>query len=262
MVPPPLHPCLLSGYAMMTIIQSASQLEHLQSAGDVERTDHCSEFCGDVLLHRLPAGRTERSVDVVDITWHALVSTTCQTGAVVITQRRSSPLTTKYIVHNNSANFKPQLYNTLSFQWPEMSHNYSTNHPVFTARRYASAIYATAQWPVSVCPSVCLCVCQCSGKTAKRSLTQTTRHNRLSRDSIVFRPNIATKFDRSHLLQGRQVQVVWAKIGDFNSLYPENDKDSFYQTSNLVYRLAIASLSLPIKNRSWKGAWSGSRHSF
>jgi len=68
MVPPPLHPCLLSGYAMMTIIQSASQLEHLQSAGDVERTDHCSEFCGDVLLHRLPAGRTERSVDVVDIT--------------------------------------------------------------------------------------------------------------------------------------------------------------------------------------------------
>ena len=58
----------VNGYAMMTIIQSASQLEHLQSAGDVERTDHCSEFCGDVLLHRLPAGRTERSVDVVDIT--------------------------------------------------------------------------------------------------------------------------------------------------------------------------------------------------
>ena len=85
---------------------------------------------------------------------------------------------------------------------------------VFTARCYAFAVLAMA-----LCPSVRLSVClsvtsRSSTKTAKRRITQTTSH----RDSSFRMPKISAKFDRSHPLLGRQMQVGWVKIGDFRQI--------------------------------------------
>jgi len=79
----------------------------------------------------------------------------------------------------------------------------TNNSTVFTARRYAVAVYAGA---VSVCLSVCLSVTSwyCV-KTTKHRIMQTT-------------PKIATKFDQCQLLQGRQMQLGWVKIGDFRQI--------------------------------------------
>ena len=76
-------------------------------------------------------------------------------------------------------------------------------------------IRSTSHGPVSV--SVCLSVTsRCSTKTAKGRITQTTPH-----DSpwtvFLLKPN-SGKFDRGHPLRGRQMQVGWVKIGDFQQI--------------------------------------------
>jgi len=74
-------------------------------------------------------------------------------------------------------------------------------------------IRGTSHGPVSVC--VCLSVTsRSSTKTVKRRITRTTPHD--SPGTLVFlMPKISAKFDRDHHLQGRQMQVGWVKIGDF-----------------------------------------------
>ena len=65
---------------------------------------------------------------------------------------------------------------------------------------------------LSVCPSVCLSVTsQCSTKTAKRRITQTTPHD--SAGTLFLLPKISAKFDRGHPLRGHRMQVGWVKIG-------------------------------------------------
>jgi len=76
-------------------------------------------------------------------------------------------------------------------------------------------IPGTSHGPVSVSVSVCLCpsvASRCSTKTAKRRITQTTAH------ASFLMPKISAKFDRSHPLRGRQMQVGWVKIGDFRQI--------------------------------------------
>ena len=92
---------------------------------------------------------------------------------------------------------------------------------VFTARCYASAVYAMALC-LSACVCVCLCLClsvtsRSSTKTAKRRITQTTPHDtpgslvfwcqRLPRNSTGVTP-----------YRGHQMQVGWVKIGDFRQI--------------------------------------------
>ena len=75
----------------------------------------------------------------------------------------------------------------------------------FTARRYASVVYAMA-----LCLSVCLSVTsRCSTKTAGGRITLTVVHN--SPESLVF---WWQRSPRNSTLQGRQMQVGWVTIGD------------------------------------------------
>ena len=75
-----------------------------------------------------------------------------------------------------------------------------------TARCYASAVLAMA-----LCPSV---TSWCSTKTAKRRITQTTRHD--SPGTLVFwRQRSPRNPTGGHPLWVRQMQVGWVKIGDF-----------------------------------------------
>jgi len=67
-------------------------------------------------------------------------------------------------------------------------------------------------WSImGLCPSV---TSQCSTKTAKPRITQTTPH----RDSSFLMPKISAKFDWGHPLWGRQMQVGWDKINDFQQI--------------------------------------------
>ena len=43
------------------------------------------------------------------------------------------------------------------------------------------------------------------------------RHT-IPQDSSFLVPKISAKFDRGHLLRGRQMQVGWVKIGDFRQI--------------------------------------------
>jgi len=79
---------------------------------------------------------------------------------------------------------------------------------LFTARHYASVVYAMA-----LCPSVSV-TSRCSTKTAKHGITQTKPHD--SSGTLVFlMPKMSAKFNQGHPLWGRQMQVGWVKIGDF-----------------------------------------------
>jgi len=68
---------------------------------------------------------------------------------------------------------------------------------IFTARHYASAVYAMA-----LCLSV---TSRCSTKTAKHRITQTKPHD----SSSFVMPKIFAKFDLGHPLRGRQMQAGW-----------------------------------------------------
>jgi len=68
---------------------------------------------------------------------------------------------------------------------------------IFTARHYASAVYAMA-----LCLSV---TSRCSTKTAKDRITQTKPHD----SSSFVMPKIFAKFDLGHPLRGRQMQAGW-----------------------------------------------------
>ena len=62
----------------------------------------------------------------------------------------------------NTNNGRPQdVFHAVQTQGPQLDHSFN----VFTARRYASTVYAMA-----LCPSVCLSVTsQCSTKTAQHN---------------------------------------------------------------------------------------------
>jgi len=88
--------------------------------------------------------------------------------------------------------------------------------PIFTARCYASAVLAMGlclSVRVRLCPSV---TNRSSTKTAKRTITQTTPHD--SPGIGFLKPKVFAKFNRSHRLRGRQMQVGWVKIGDFRQI--------------------------------------------
>ena len=71
---------------------------------------------------------------------------------------------------------------------------------VFTARRYASAVYAMA-----LCLSVCV-TSWCSTKTAKHKIMQMTPHETPG-DTSFLTPKFFGKFHRGHPQQGHQMQV-------------------------------------------------------
>ena len=80
-------------------------------------------------------------------------------------------------------------------------------------------IRVTSHGSVSVCLSVCPSVCpsatsQCSTKTAKRRITQTSPHDSPGNSSLLT-PKISAKFDRGHPLRGRRMRLGLVKIGDF-----------------------------------------------
>ena len=75
---------------------------------------------------------------------------------------------------------------------------------VFTARRYASAVYTVVC--LSVCPSVTRRYCT---KMAKRKIMQTPR------DSCFLTLKISATFRRRLSQRGRQTEVEWVQIGDF-----------------------------------------------
>ena len=85
------------------------------------------------------------------------------------------------------------------------SHITSFNLSVFIARRTASAVYAVVVC-LSVRPYVYLSVTRryCT-KAAKRRITQTTPCD-IPR-TLVFMPKSRRKFQRSHSLRGRQIQM-------------------------------------------------------
>ena len=41
------------------------------------------------------------------------------------------------------------------------------------------------------------------------------QHHTIARDSSFLKPNISAEYDRDHPLRGRQMQVGWVKIDDF-----------------------------------------------
>jgi len=94
-------------------------------------------------------------------------------------------------------------------------HIFQTTRPIFTNfYRAMLCIRGTSHIPVSVRLSV---TSRCSTNTAKRRITQTTPHDS-PRDCSFPKPKISTKFDRGHILRGRQMQVGWVKIGDFRQI--------------------------------------------
>ena len=91
---------------------------------------------------------------------------------------------------------------------------------LITARRYAIAIYAMALY-LSVCLSslsVCLSdTSPCSTKMAQHRNTLTVLHN--SSGSLVFwRQRSRRNSTGIDLYTGRQMQVGWVKIGDFQQI--------------------------------------------
>ena len=79
-------------------------------------------------------------------------------------------------------------------------------------------ICGTSHGPVSVSVSVSV-TSRCSTKTAKCRITYHTNNTtRYPRDSSFLKPKISAKFDQGHPLRGRQMQVVWVKIGDFRQI--------------------------------------------
>ena len=100
------------------------------------------------------------------------------------------------------------LSSELPCKWQNLVNTKYIFSIVFTAWCYASAVLAMA-----LCLSV---TSRCSTKTAKRRITQTKPHD--CPGTLVFwcqMPNISTKFDRGHPIQGRQMQVGRVKISDF-----------------------------------------------
>jgi len=84
---------------------------------------------------------------------------------------------------------------------------------IFTARRYASAVYATV-----LCLSVCLSVClsQVGVLLKRRNIGSRKQHRTIAQGLCFFLvPKILAKFHRGQPLRGRQMHVGWVKIGDF-----------------------------------------------
>jgi len=78
-------------------------------------------------------------------------------------------------------------------------------------------IRGTSHGPVSVCLPVRLSVTsRSSAKTAKRSITQTTPYD--SPGLYFIEAKDSAKFDRGHPPRGRQMQVRWVKIGNFQQI--------------------------------------------
>ena len=87
---------------------------------------------------------------------------------------------------------------------------------IFTARHYASAVYA-----VIMCLSVCLSVCHTPVLYQNGSTYDHTNNaTQLPRDSSFLTPKFEAKFERDHPLWGRQMQVGWVKI-DHLCMYTE-----------------------------------------
>ena len=75
--------------------------------------------------------------------------------------------------------------------------------------RVMLCIHGTSHGPVSV-------TSRSSTIMAIRRITQTTPHD--SAGTLVFLRQITAKFDRSHPLRGRRMQVGWVKIGYFRPI--------------------------------------------
>ena len=81
---------------------------------------------------------------------------------------------------------------------------------VFTARCYASEVLA-----IGLCLSVCVRLSQVGVLLKRQNVGSHKNTARYLRDSSFLMPKISAKFDRSHPLRGRRMQVGWVKIGDF-----------------------------------------------
>ena len=102
--------------------------------------------------------------------------------------------------------------NWQDFNWHDASRRPSAIAELLvTARRYASAVYATA-----LCSSVSVCLSQV-GVLLKRLNTGSHKQNYTIAQGFCFpTPKISAKFDRGHPLRGHQMQVDGLKSATFD----------------------------------------------
>ena len=69
---------------------------------------------------------------------------------------------------------------------------------------------------MALCPPICLSPV---GVLLKRlNVGSHKQHHTIAQGLSFLMPKISAKFDRGHLLRGRQMQVGWVKIGDFRQI--------------------------------------------
>ena len=75
---------------------------------------------------------------------------------------------------------------------------------------------------MGLCPSVSVCLSVClsqAGVLLKRqNVGLHKQHHTIPQGLSFLMPKISAKFDRSHPLRGRRMQVGWVKIGDFRHI--------------------------------------------
>jgi len=77
---------------------------------------------------------------------------------------------------------------------------------LFTARRYASAVYAMALYP-SVCVCLSVCLPQVGVLLKEQNVESRKQNHTIARDSSFLVPKMFGKFHRGHFQRGRQMQV-------------------------------------------------------
>ena len=82
-------------------------------------------------------------------------------------------------------------------------------------------IRGTSHGPVSVCLSVCLCLCpsvtsRCSTETAKHRIIK--QHHTIAQGLWFSDAKDLREIRPEYPLQGRQMQVGWVNIGDFRQI--------------------------------------------
>ena len=108
--------------------------------------------------------------------------------------------------------------------------------------------------PVTVC--LCLCrsvsvTCRCSTKTAKCRITQTTPYDRIAR-GLYFYAKDLREILPGQPVWGRQMQVGWVKIGEFQQItgyISKTVKDRHIVSINVEWEVVCAlyrMVALPI----------------
>ena len=84
--------------------------------------------------------------------------------------------------------------------------------------RTTLCIRGTSHGPVSVCVCPSVRLSQVGVLLKRLNVRSHKQQHTIARDSSFLTPKISAKFDRSHPLRGRQMQVGWVKIGNFRQI--------------------------------------------